>query len=210
MFLALLGVAYNGILEARIVLGETVAVFGLGVVGQLVCQLARLSGARQIIGIDPIELRRQKVKEIVADVTLNPVETDVAQEVKQLTEGVGADIAIECSGATAALNEAIKVVRVYSPVVILSWYSGGSPDLHLGREFHYNKIKLLQAQGGGVNPELLARWTHERKIKSSLAYMSQLKLNELITHIIDFADAQIAYDLVDKNPSETIQLVLKY
>ena len=210
VFLALLGVAYNGILEARIVLGETVAVFGLGVVGQLVCQLARLSGAGQILGIDPIELRRQKAKEIIADVTLNSVETDVAQEVKKLTEGAGADIAIECSGATAALNEAIKAVRVYSPVVILSWYSGGSPDLYLGREFHFNKIKLLQAQGSGVNPELLARWTHERKIKSSLAYMPKLKLNELITHTIDFADAQIAYDLVDKNPEETIQVVLKY
>ena len=121
-----------------------------------------------------------------------------------------ADITIECSGVTAALNEAIKAVRVYSPVVILSWYSGGSPDLYLGQDFHFNKVKLLQAQGSGVNPELLARWTHERKIKSSLAYMPQLKLNELITHTIDFADAQSAYDLVDKNPSEAIQVVLKY
>jgi threonine dehydrogenase-like Zn-dependent dehydrogenase len=40
--------------------------------------------------------------------------------------------------------------------------------------------------------------------------MPKLKLDELITHIIDFADAQIAYDLVDKNPKDTIQVVLKY
>jgi len=210
VFLALLGVAYNGILEARIVLGETVVAFGLGVVGQLVCQLARLSGAGQIIGVDPIELRRQKAKEFVADFIFDPTKVDVAKEVKNLTEGLGADIAIESSGVTSALNEAIKVVRMYSPVVVLSWYSGGSPDLYLGREFHFNKIKLLQAQGGGVNPELLARWTHERKIKSSLAIMPKLRLNELITHVINFADAQIAYDLVDKNPEETIQVVLKY
>ena len=57
---------------------------------------------------------------------------------------------------------------------------------------------------------MLARWTHERKIKSSLAIMPKLRLNELITHVINFADAQIAYDLVDKNPEETIQVVLKY
>ncbi len=50
-FLALLCVAYNGIMEARMTLGETVVVFGLGVVGQLTCQLARWSGARRVGGV---------------------------------------------------------------------------------------------------------------------------------------------------------------
>jgi threonine dehydrogenase-like Zn-dependent dehydrogenase len=56
-------IALNGVLDAQINLGETVAVFGLGVVGQLVAQLARLSGA-QVIASDPIEERRALAQQL--------------------------------------------------------------------------------------------------------------------------------------------------
>ena len=98
-------IALNGILDAQINLGETVAVFGMGVVGQLVAQLARLSGAR-VVAVDLLESRRKLASGLGAHVTIDG--RGAAEALKELTGGRGADICIEASGATAALNEAVR------------------------------------------------------------------------------------------------------
>lgn len=65
------GVALNGILDASIRVTESVAIFGLGVVGQLVAQLARLSGAR-VVAIDPVAFRREVAAALGAAATIDP------------------------------------------------------------------------------------------------------------------------------------------
>src|SRR5215213_2494060 len=100
-------IALNGILDAQINLGETVAVFGLGVVGQLVAQLARISGAR-VIGVDLIGSRLELAQRLGAHVVIDGRAGSAAEEIKQLTGGRGADVCIESYGATAALNEAVR------------------------------------------------------------------------------------------------------
>ncbi len=63
-------ITLNGTLDAQINIGETVAVFGLGVVGQLVAQLARRSGAR-VIGVDLLGTRRDLAEQLGADVVID-------------------------------------------------------------------------------------------------------------------------------------------
>ena len=58
--MALAGVAYNGILDAEILLGETVVIYGAGVVGQILVQLAKKSG----VGLRSIQLYEQRQKDI--------------------------------------------------------------------------------------------------------------------------------------------------
>ena len=85
VFLANLNVAYTGVLDAGIRLGETVAVFGQGVIGQIVAQLAKLSGAAQVIAVDVIERRLELSRKLGADVTLNPGKVkDVAAMLKAI------------------------------------------------------------------------------------------------------------------------------
>lgn len=212
VFTALLGVAYNAILDARIILGETVVVFGLGVVGQLIIQLAKMSGAKCVIGVDLIEKRLECAKLSGADITINPSKSkNVAREVRELTNNRGADVVIECSGSTVALNEAIKTAGFQSTVVTVSFYSSNEgKGLYLGEEFHHNRIRLISSQAAGVNPELSARWTGQRKVESAVELLPKLKLENMITTFFDFNDAAKAYDKIDKHPEEDIQLVLKY
>ena len=209
---ALLGVAYNAILDARIVLGETVVVFGLGVAGQLIIQLAKMSGAKCVIGVDLIEKRLECAKQSGADITINPSKSkNVAREIRELTNNRGADVVIECSGSTFALNEAIKTAGFQSTVVTVSFYSSNEgKGLYLGEEFHHNRIKLVSSQAAGVNPELSARWNAQRKIESAVELLPKLKLENMLTTFFDFDDASKAYDKVDKHPEEDIQVVLKY
>ena len=146
-------VALNGIHDAHIRIGDTVAVFGLGVLGQIVLQGAVRSGAR-VIGVDLHPARLQKARENGAWQTLNPSIDKVAEAVKDLTEGRGADVVIEVTGAISALNEAIRAAAYSSRVVAMGFFQGDASGLILGEEFHHNRINLVCSQISGVSPEL--------------------------------------------------------
>src|SRR5215217_2732619 len=91
-------IALNAILDADIHVGETVAVFGAGVPGQIVAQLARLNGGR-VIAIDPVASRRELAQRLGASMVLDPSTEDVADRVRAVTDNRGADVVIEMSGS---------------------------------------------------------------------------------------------------------------
>jgi threonine dehydrogenase-like Zn-dependent dehydrogenase len=141
---------------------------------------------------------------------LNPQDVSVAEKVKQLTQDRGADVCIEVSGVTAALHEAIRVCAYSAKVVAMGFYQGAANDLFLGDEFHHNRVNVLTSQIYGVNPSLTYRWNRERLKATVVQLMTQdkLKLRELITHVVPFADGAKAFELADKHPDEAVQIVL--
>ncbi len=204
-------VALNAILDADIKIGDNVAVFGLGVIGQIAAQMAKLSGAGQVIGVDLFDKRLEIAKKLGADITINAQKvTDIRKEILEFTEGRGADLAIEVSGSYKALNEAIRTVAYRGAIVVLSWYSGPAKDLYLDEEFHNNQIKLIPSMQMGINPELSYRWDKKRREDVALKLLGQLKLTELITHRFDFHNAAEAYRLIDQHPDRVIQVMLQY
>src|SRR6266542_6663422 len=138
-------IALQAIHDARLKLGDRIAVFGLGAFGLLAVQLARLSGAAWIAAADPITGRRALAEELGADLVLDPTAGDVGLELRQL-DGIGVDVAVEFSGTYAALEQAMRSVRVGGTVVAAGFYAGG--ELALGAEFHHNRLTLLASMGG--------------------------------------------------------------
>lgn len=211
IFVSRLEFALNAILDARISLGETIVVFGLGVIGQLCVQLAKLSGARLVVAVDPIRARANRAQSSGADPVLWGDEVwDTASKVRKLTKRRGADVAIECSGNAKALQEAIRTVGYESTVIAVSAYDSGSEGLFLGEEFHHNRIRLRSSQAIGVNSELWPRWTVERRREVALELLPHLKTSELISHTYPFEKVAEAYEMIDKHPEEIMQVVLKY
>lgn len=205
-------IALNGILDAGIHIGETVALFGLGAVGQVVGQLARRSGAR-VVGVDLIDRRLELARESgAADVTLRADESSAAERIKELTGGRGADVCIECTGAASALHEALRAAAYCAQVVALGFVQGGAADLHLGEEFHHNRIQIVCSQIGAVNPALNQRWDRLRLIHTIMELQVQgaLNLRPLITHVIPFAEAARAFEILDRTPAEALQIVLDF
>ena len=129
-------VALNGVHDAGIRIGDTVAVFGLGVPGQIVAQAARASGARVIV-VDPDAGRRELALALGAHAAL---ESRAAEAIKSMTGGRGADVCIEVSGAAPALTDAIRSIAYASRVVAMGFYQGDVAGLRLGDEFHHNRI----------------------------------------------------------------------
>jgi 2-desacetyl-2-hydroxyethyl bacteriochlorophyllide A dehydrogenase len=126
VFFANLNTAYNGVLDANVPLGADVVVSGLGVIGQIVTRLLKRAGARTIVAVDRLEPRRNAALAGGATHVLNPDTDKVAETVRDLTAGRGADAVIEVSGAATALNEAIRTAGYNGTVVAMSWYGGTS------------------------------------------------------------------------------------
>ncbi|MDQ2692826.1 MAG: zinc-binding dehydrogenase [Chloroflexota bacterium] len=205
-------IALNGILDANIHVGETVAVFGLGVLGQIIAQLARLSGAR-VIGVDLIEKRLELAQNVGAiEYGFNPREGSAAQRIKDLTNGRGADVTIEVTGSTRALHEAVRAAAYSSRVVALGFFQGEAQGLALGEEFHHNRISLICSQISNVDPALSYRWDRLRLIHTimDLQAKGSLNLRPVITHVLPFREAAQAFQILDETPDQALQVVLDF
>jgi 2-desacetyl-2-hydroxyethyl bacteriochlorophyllide A dehydrogenase len=204
-------IALNGVLDVHVRLGETAAVFGLGVVGQLVVQLLRRSGA-QVVGVDPLAERRAKALQLGAFEVLDPASDDVGEKIKQRTEGRGADVCVEASGSTRALHSAIRACAYSSRVVALGFYQTEANGLFLGEEFHHNRISIVSSQIGGISPELQHRWDRARLVHTfmQLALAGSVQCAELVTHRVPVAQAVSLFKLIDEQPQTVLQAVLDF
>jgi threonine dehydrogenase-like Zn-dependent dehydrogenase len=204
-------IALNAIFDADIHVGETVAVFGQGVPGQIVAQLARLNGARVIV-VDKDEWRLEQSMKFGADIALNTSKCDIAKEIKLLTDGKGADVCIEISGSSAALHEAIRATVYNGRVVCSGFIQGGADSLYLGEEFHHNRIQIVCSQIGGVAPVLGNRWNRLRMERTimDLQKAGKIDLKSLITHVVPFKEAGQAYAMLDKANEKCLQVVLAF
>lgn len=204
-------IALNVILDADIHVGETVAVFGLGVPGQLVAQLARLNGAR-VIAVDGIADRRATAERLGAQELLNPTDGPVAERIRTLTGGRGADVCLEVTGNYTALHEAIRSVAYSSRVVAAGFMQGEGAGLRLGEEFHHNRVAVIASQISGVAPALQHRWDRYRLDSTviSLAVEGRLDVTSLISHILPVSQAGEAFRMLDEHPEKALQVVLDF
>ena len=204
-------IGLNVVLDADIHIGETVAVFGLGVPGQIAAQLARLNGAR-VIGVDGIAARRDLASELGADIVLDAGEGAVAERIRELTDGRGADVCLEVTGNYRALHEAIRSVAYSSRVCAAGFMQGDGVGLRLGEEFHHNRVQVICSQISGVSPSLQHRWDGYRLARTAidLASRGRLRLTELISHTMPIEQAPEAFQLLDEHPEQALQVVLTF
>ena len=203
-------IAINGVHDARIRIGETVAVFGMGTLGQIAGQLARKSGAR-VIGIDRFEKRLEIAQQSgAADLVLNASNDKVAEHIRSATDNRGADVAIEVTGSTIALNQAIRSVAYSSKVIALGFFQGEASGMFLGEEFHHNRVNVVGSQISGTDPELTYRWNRLRLIQTFMRLQADgsVDLKPIISHVIPFDNAGEAFRILDEEPENALQIVL--
>ncbi len=217
-FLALAGVALQAVHDAHIKLGDQAAIFGLGAIGLLALELARLDGAVWLAAVDPLPRRRALAEARGADLVLDPGAGDVARAIKTAAPrragvGAGVDMAIELSGHYPALQEAIRSVRVGGVVVAAGYYQGAGAALRLGAEWHHNRVTMVSSMGvWGCPHREHPLWNRGRihVVAADLLAAGRLHVDDLITHRIPFARAAEAYRLIDECPHEVVKVVLTY
>jgi alcohol dehydrogenase len=115
---------FSGAESGEVKIGDTVVVFAQGPIGLCATAGARLMGATTIIGVDSDPVRLAMSRRMGADITLDFTRVDVVDEVRRLTGGFGADVAIEALGTPGTFENALRCLRPGGTLSSLGVYSG--------------------------------------------------------------------------------------
>jgi 2-desacetyl-2-hydroxyethyl bacteriochlorophyllide A dehydrogenase len=208
VFLPNMETAVNFLLDGAPLLGEQVVVLGQGVVGLLTTALLAHYPLARLIAFDRFELRRDKARPLGAPGVVDAV-SDVAR-VKELLGAGGADLTYELSGQPEVLDLAIDLTGFAGRIIIGSWYGRKPAALNLGGSFHRSRLRLIGSQVSTVTPDLLARWSKDRRLGMAWTMLRRVPVGDLITHRFPLAEAARAYALLDQEPGQAVQVVFDY
>ena len=208
-FLPNMETAVNLIQDATPLLGERALVFGQGIIGLLTAALLADFPLASLVTCDCYPLRREASLALGTSAALNPNDPDFLERTRDLLPS-GADLSLELSGAPAALDDAIALTGFGGRVVVGSWYGEKKVALDLGGAFHRSRIKLIASQVSTIAPQLSARWDKSRRIEVTWDALGRIQPEKWITHRFPLENAGQAYILLDKNPQDSIQVVLQY
>lgn len=200
--------AVNLVMDAAPLVGERVVVFGLGIVGLLTTALLAQFPLAARYAVDPIESRRALAASLGATETFAPADLETLSTA--LAESSGADLIFELSGQPAALDQAVQMAGFGARVVVGSWYGNKRANLDLGEHFHRNRLQIVSSQVSTLAPHLTGRWTKARRIQSAWRFLADLPVERLVTHRFPVEEAANAYRLIDQQPEQTVQVLLKY
>jgi L-iditol 2-dehydrogenase len=153
------------------VAGETVLVLGPGPIGLIAVQLCKALGAERVILSGTRDSRLEIGTRLGADFTVNVSRESLADRVREITGGKGADSVLECAGSATSMQDALENVKRGGRIGVVAWYAGPvSVDMNLAVR---SNVRIYAARGeGGMNSG------------RSLALMSQGKIvaDPIITH----------------------------
>jgi L-iditol 2-dehydrogenase len=153
------------------VAGETVLVLGPGPIGLIAVQLCKALGAERVILSGTRDSRLAIGQKHGADFTINVRKENLAERVREITQGKGADSVLECAGGPTSMQEALENVKRGGRIGVVAWYTGPvQMDMNLAVR---SNVRIYAARGeGGMN------------CGRSLALMSAGKItaDPIITH----------------------------
>jgi threonine dehydrogenase-like Zn-dependent dehydrogenase len=215
LFISMGTVALQATHDAQIKLGDHVAVVGLGAIGLLTTQMARLAGAATVHAIDPVADRRELALQLGATHAHDPARADpsIGVVLKRALFGRGVDVAIDTSGSDAGLHDAIACAHLGGLVVAVGFYQGGAPRLRLGEEWHHNRLTLVSSMSAWGAPHRSApAWDRRRLVTAvaDLLFSGAVATDRLAVRKFPFADAPEAYRWLDEHPADAIKVALAY
>ena len=205
--------ALNAVHDAQIKVGDKVAIFGLGAIGLLALQIARINGAECVFGVDVLANRLELARQFGADEVFDSSQCDVGLEIKKLTGNKGVDVAIELSGAYSALQDAMRSIHVGGLMVSASYYKGEGHLLQLGAEWHHNRLTMISSMPVWNMPHrCFPMWDLKRLEKTALSLLEneRLIIDPMIGRRFPYSQAKEAYQFIDEKPELAIKVLLDY
>ncbi|MCM8772074.1 MAG: zinc-binding dehydrogenase [Candidatus Omnitrophica bacterium] len=213
-----------GIRRGKLEIGENVAVVGLGIIGQLICQLSKISGCH-VIGWDRYDLRLKKAKENGADEVVNIEKENVVEKTKKFSRNYGIDTGFICFGGEGTktfelLVETMKTApdtHKMGKIVII-----GGVKLNISFPTFLGNINIYPSSRTGPGyhdenweygkdyPEVFVQWNTKRNLEEILILIKERRLNvkSLITHKFPLTEISYACEKLIEHPEECLGVII--
>ena len=177
--------------------GETVLVQGPGPIGLIAVQLCKALGAERVILTGTRDERLAVGSRLGADHVINVRRENLAERVRELTSGKGADSVLECAGGLTSMQEALENVKRGGRIGVVAWYTGPvTMDMNLAVR---SNVRIYAARGeGGMNSG------------RSLTLMSQGKIvaDPIITHHFKLDEVHDAFKTYMERLGNALKVVM--
>ena len=224
-FSTVASIAMHGVRRAEVQLGETAAVIGLGLVGQIVVRLLITAGI-QVVGIDPVGDRCRLAEKAGAVLCGSPADEGmdaVLRELAAITSGRGADHVFLTAGGSAngPVEAAVRLARDRARVIDigkmkldLPWtaYYEKELDVRFSRSYGPGRYDDRYELEGIDYPVGYVRWTEKRNLESflDLVARNQVEVATLISGVFPIADAAKVYADLKSGELKAVGVLLEY
>ncbi|MCB2223006.1 MAG: L-threonine 3-dehydrogenase [Actinobacteria bacterium] len=168
--------------------GRKVLVTGCGPVGVMAVAAARALGARSVYATDVVPFRLAMASTMGADATFDASRVDVAEAVLAATDGEGVDVLLEMSGAPAAIDEGLRVLKPGGEAALL-----GLTSQPISFDIDDRVIFKGATIHGIVGRRLWDTWYRMRALLRS----GKVDLEPMVTHRLRLDDFALAFDLME-------------
>jgi L-iditol 2-dehydrogenase len=178
--------------------GETVAVLGLGVTGQLHVQLAKARGAT-VIGITRSPEKRELALRLGADLA-SPGGEEAIRKVREVTEGRGADVVIECTGMLPVLSDGVHMVRSGGRLLLFGIITSKQGELPF-YDLYFKELALINA-----------RVAKSEDYPSSIALVQRgtVRLEPLVSHVMPLGELKAAIGMLGSDNGQRMKIILEH
>jgi 2-desacetyl-2-hydroxyethyl bacteriochlorophyllide A dehydrogenase len=205
-FTSLAFISLTSVRLSDIRLGQNVAVFGLGMVGNLAGQLMKIAGARNVIGFDTIPERLQIAKTCGFTHALNPKDIDLPKTVKEIT-GEGCHIVVEATGNPTVLKSALSIASSMGKVILLG-SPRGKAEIDLYFDIHRTGVNVIGAHGKWQDAARVYGDPDPKELMLEFISTGRLNVKPLLTHTMAASQAESAYQGLLKDSQKYMGVML--
>jgi 2-desacetyl-2-hydroxyethyl bacteriochlorophyllide A dehydrogenase len=193
-----------GLRKTRLEIGESVLVMGLGILGVFAVQLARLAGGVPVIAADLREDRRKTALELGADYAFSPESPEFPARVKEASGGKGVASAIEVTGISAAMKQALECCAPMARLALLGCTRVSDCSIDYYQLVHRPGISLIGAHTNArpVEESYPHHWTHQDDCKALLRMLGtgRFRIKPVISEVRKPEDAPEVYKRLAEDP----------
>jgi threonine 3-dehydrogenase len=184
--------------DASEITTASVVVLGCGPIGLFAVGVARASGARQVIGVEPNEFRQDLAKRMGADLVVDPVREDPVAAVLDATDGHGAEVVLEVSGVPAVIDQGTRMLARGGRVSLLGLPSD-PVTLDLTDQVIFKEARLF----GVTGREIFRTWQQT----TTLLATGMVDVSPVITHRFPLERFEEAFDVMTSGRSGKVILL---
>ena len=204
--------ALAAVRDGHVRVGDNVAVFGMGAIGLMAAQIAKVSGAAWVVAVEPMTSRREAAEQVGVDMVLDPTDCDAGAVIKEATDGRGVDVAIEYSGAARAMQAALRCVAWGGNVVSGAFPAPYAAGLDFGAEAHQHIPNIIFSRSCSQPDRDHPRWDHQRVLDTCWTLLCEGKISgeAVVSRVAKFDQMAEEYPKIIAEPEKYIKIACEY